>query len=109
MTPRGRMVYSLSVKPTSRAWVRMFLLKMSLPVKYRTPQKYWSLGISLARRQKGGAVSHLRHASHFPTAGTSRAPHQNWPFQQPLQAAKERGSRQNRMLHRPQLEGDASP
>ena len=38
VTPSGRMVYSLSVKPFSRAWALMFLLKMSLPVKYRTPQ-----------------------------------------------------------------------
>lgn len=36
--PRGRIVYSLRVKPISKAWARMFLLKRSLPVKYRTPQ-----------------------------------------------------------------------
>lgn len=38
VTPSGRIVYSFSVKPFSRAWVLMFLLNISLPVKYKTPQ-----------------------------------------------------------------------
>lgn len=38
VTPKRRIAYSLIVKPISRAWVLMFLLNISLPVKYSTPQ-----------------------------------------------------------------------
>lgn len=38
VTPKGRIVYSLIVKPISSAWALMFLLNISLPVKYSTPQ-----------------------------------------------------------------------